>query len=256
MQVYEDTITYKDGHTYEPIKIVKKENNVIISWKQWFIIFILMLVVSLVYSCIGLTVTYFTLHSLIDLKMVNMDRRIDELSESNTSIAEIFKKMVRENSERDANFKRKIEYLEGQITELEESLYLSSEQNNVTRLSQKVGFTSCGGEIASESRIKFTLLRSSHGINVSSSYDEGRFSPNKAGFYLVLSNILSSSQDGYFIRKNGKEIARAWTHYSDSHVTPRYTAPLAAFMQLSLNDVITIEGTSVDFSSCLTIVQL
>lgn len=119
-----------------------------------------------------------------------------------------------------------------------------------------VGFTSCGGSIASESRIKFTSLRSSHGINVSTSYDEGRFSPNKAGFYLVLSNILSNSQDGYFIRKNGNEIARAWTHYSDSHTTPRYTASLAAFVQLSLNDVITIEGKSVDFSSCLTMVQL
>ncbi|VDI24516.1 Hypothetical predicted protein [Mytilus galloprovincialis] len=219
MHVYEDTSTYKDGHTYEPIKTVKKDDTGLISWKQRSIIFILILVVSLVYIAIGLTVTYFILHSLIDEKMANMDRRIDELSESNTSIPEIIKKMVRENSER-------------------------------------VGFTSCGGSIASESRIKFTSLRSSHGINVSTSYDEGRFSPNKAGFYLVLSNILSNSQDGYFIRKNGNEIARAWTHYSDSHTTPRYTASLAAFVQLSLNDVITIEGKSVDFSSCLTMVQL
>ncbi|VDH94594.1 Hypothetical predicted protein [Mytilus galloprovincialis] len=64
---------------------------------------------------------------------------------------------------------------------------MASEQNNVTRLSRKVGFTSCGGEIASENRIKFTSLKSSHGINVTSSYDEGQFSPNKAGLYLLLS---------------------------------------------------------------------
>lgn len=37
----------------------------------------------------------------------------------------------------DANFGRKIEYLDGRITEFEESLYVSLEQNNVTRLSQK-----------------------------------------------------------------------------------------------------------------------
>ncbi|XP_071149460.1 uncharacterized protein [Mytilus edulis] len=217
MNEYDDTITYKDEHTYAPIKTVQKDHAVVISWKQWSIIFILILVVSLVYSSIGLAVTYFTSHAI---------------------------------------FERKIEYLEGRITELEKTPNMASEQNNVTGLYQKVGFTSCGGEIASESRIKFTSLRSSHGINVTSSYDEGQFSPNKSGFYLVLSNILSNSQDGYFIRKNGKEIARAWTHYSDSHVTPRYTAPLAAFMQLSLNDFITIEGKSVDFSSCLTIIQL
>ncbi|CAC5365459.1 unnamed protein product [Mytilus coruscus] len=220
MQVYEDTILYKDEHTYEPIKtvnMVKKDNNVIRTWKQWFIIFILMLVVSLMFSGIGLIVTYFTLHS---------------------------------------NLERKIEQLEGRITELEELLYVSPEQYNVTRLSQKVGFTSCGGEIASGSRIKFTSLTSSHGINVASSYREGKFSPKKAGFYLVLSNILSSSQDGYYIRKNGIEIARAWSHFSDSSRTPRYSAPLSAFIQLSVYDVITIEGTSADFSSCLTIVQL
>lgn len=72
----------------------------------------------------------------------------------------------------------------------------------------------------------------------------------------MLSNILSNSQDGYFIRKNGKEIARVLTHHSDLHATPRYTASLAAFIQLYLNNVITIEGKSVDFSSCLTIVQI
>lgn len=43
--------------------------------------------------------------SLIDEKMANMDRRIDELSESNTSIPEIIKKMVCENSERGMLYK-------------------------------------------------------------------------------------------------------------------------------------------------------
>ncbi|CAC5411908.1 unnamed protein product [Mytilus coruscus] len=213
MQVYEDAISYKDEHTYEPIKtvnMVKKDNNVIRTWKQWFIIFYLD-------ACCILGVFW-------------------------------------HRTECDLFHVTKIEQLEGRITELEESLYVSSGQTNVARLSQKVGFTSCGGKIASGSRIKFTSLTSSHGINVASSYRKGKFSPKKAEFYLVLSNILSNSQDGYYIRKNGTEIARAWSHFSDS--SPRYSAPLSDFIQLSVYDVCTIEGTSADFSSCLTIVQL
>ncbi|CAC5365460.1 unnamed protein product [Mytilus coruscus] len=190
--------------------------------------------------------------------MSNLEGRINEQSKAQMYKSENLEEVVRELSQRDALVENNMTYLIRRINELSKSqMSISNKLNEVENdVSERVGFTSCGRSIASESKKKFTSLKSSHGINVTSSDDEGRFSPKQAGFYLVLSNILSSSQDGYFIRKNGKEIARAWTHYSDSHVTQRYTAPLSAFMRLSLNDNITIEGTSVDFASCLTIVKL
>lgn len=65
MQVCEDTTpTYTDDHLYEPIKIDKKENNLNLSRKQWFNIFLLMLAGSLVSFGLGSTVTYFTIRKL------------------------------------------------------------------------------------------------------------------------------------------------------------------------------------------------
>lgn len=118
------------------------------------------------------------------------------------------------------------------------------------------GFTACEGQMRSDGRIQFTSVKSSHGISMISSYRDGKFIAPKAGFYLVLSNILSNSQQGFFIRKNGTEIAMAWSHHRDLNTISLYNAPLLAFTELSVNDVITIEGQSLDHSSCLTIVQL
>lgn len=105
------------------------------------------------------------------------------------------------------------------------------------------------------SRIKFTTVTSSHGISMASLYRDGKFIAHTAGFYLILSNILSSSQNGYYIRKNGYQISRAWPHYNDSNRSSFYSAPLSAFIELSVNDEITIEGANLDPASCITIIQ-
>lgn len=71
MQVYEDTITHTDEHSYEQIKIDKKENNVNLSRKQWFNIFLLILALSLATFGLGFTVTYFILRKLIHITLSN-----------------------------------------------------------------------------------------------------------------------------------------------------------------------------------------
>lgn len=105
-------------------------------------------------------------------------------------------------------------------------------------------------------RIKFSNVKSSHGISMASSYRDGKFIAHTTGFYLVLSNLLSKSQDAFYIQKNATRIARAYSHWSDSDNASYYTAPLSAFIELSVNDVITIEGDDIDPSSCITIIQL
>ncbi|VDI27270.1 Hypothetical predicted protein [Mytilus galloprovincialis] len=149
--------------------------------------------------------------SVIDLKMLNLERRISEQSKASENLPEV----VREHTQK-----------------------------------------ACEGQMRSDGRIQFTSVKSSHGISMISSYRDGKFIAPKAGFYLVLSNILSNSQQGFFIRKNGTEIAMAWSHHRDLNTISLYNAPLLAFTELSVNDVITIEGQSLDHSSCLTIVQL
>ncbi|XP_071149839.1 uncharacterized protein [Mytilus edulis] len=148
--------------------------------------------------------------------------------------------------------------LKDKMSRLEMLQNLTSMQVNATiqAFSEKVGFTVCEGYMVSAGRIKFTSVKSSNGIYMASSYRDGKFIAPKAGFYLVLSNILSNSQTGFYIRKNGKEIARAWSLYKDSNIDSFYSAPLSAFLELSVNDVITIEGESLNPASCLSIVQL
>ncbi|CAC5411907.1 unnamed protein product [Mytilus coruscus] len=151
----------------------------------------------------------------------------------------------------------KIKELNDKLSGLEVSQNLTSMQANATdqALITKVGFTACQGYMVSGRRINFRTEKSSHGISMTSSYREGKFFAPKAGFYLVLSNIATSSQSGFYIKKNDINMNVAYAHFggSDANV---YTAPLSAYMKLSVNDVVTIEGDSVDHSSCLTIIQL
>lgn len=127
---------------------------------------------------------------------------------------------------------------------------------NNTYISTSVGFTVCEGYMVSAGRIKLTSVKSSHGISMVSSYHDGKFIAPKAGFYLVSSNILSKSQDGFYLRKNGKEISRTWSDYYHPNIDSYYLAPLSAFLKLYLDDVITIEGESLNPVSFLSIVQL
>ncbi|CAC5365465.1 unnamed protein product [Mytilus coruscus] len=152
----------------------------------------------------------------------------------------------------------KIKELSDKMSRLEMSQNLTSMQVHATdqALSTRVGFTACDGYKVSESRIQFQTVKSSHCISMASSYPDGKFIAPKEGCYLVLSNILTKRHIGNYIRKNGNEIARAWFHVTDSNITPYYSAPLSAFIELSVNGVITIEGASLNPSSCLTIVQL
>lgn len=72
MQVYEDnSISHTDEHSYEQLKIDKKENNVNLSRKQLFNIFLLILALSLATFGLGFTVTYFTLRKLIHITLSN-----------------------------------------------------------------------------------------------------------------------------------------------------------------------------------------
>lgn len=105
-------------------------------------------------------------------------------------------------------------------------------------------------------RLQFATVKSSHGMSVATAFRNGKFFAPEAGFYIVLSNILTTSQSVYYIKKNGISMAQAYSHYYDSNKSSKYSAPLHAFMELSVNDVITIEGEPPDSSSCLTIIHL
>lgn len=90
---------------------------------------------------------------------------------------------------------------------------------------------------------------------MTSSYSDGKFFAPKAGFYLVLSNIATHETSGYHIKKNGVQMAVAYAHFASSD-SDGYATSLSASMKLYVSEVITIEGTDVYHSSCITIVQL
>ncbi|XP_071150253.1 uncharacterized protein [Mytilus edulis] len=196
--------------------------------------------------------------SIVDTKIQDLNDKMYRLEISQNLTSLRVNTTVYTLSKKDSVIDNEVRGLNDKMTRLENSQNWIGMQVNTTvrSLSTKVGFTACDGSIVSGNRIKFRTVTSSHGISMASSYRDGIFIAPKAGFYLVLSNILSRSQNGFYIKKNKNAIARAWSHVADSNTTPYYSAPLSAFIVLSVNDVITIEGDHLDSSSCITIVKL
>ncbi|CAC5365464.1 unnamed protein product [Mytilus coruscus] len=142
--------------------------------------------------------------SMVEVKMANMDRRISELSKSLISISENLKTVVLEQSER-------------------------------------AGFTACTAYYTSGSRIKFTQVVTAYGLSNPPPYGDGNFSVEKAGFYLVIVNILSKDMNTFYIRLNGLALSRTYSHYSDSsNDDGKFTGSTSVFIKAAVKDVITI----------------
>jgi hypothetical protein len=90
------------------------------------------------------------------------------------------------------------------------------------------------------------------------SYRNGKFIVRDGGFYFVTANILSGSQEGFYIFLNKRRISSAWVHYSGSS-NGYHTASTSAFMKMSPGDIISIRGSSssfIDPASCVTIMKV
>ncbi|CAC5384012.1 unnamed protein product [Mytilus coruscus] len=233
MQVYEDTtLTHTDDHLYEPIKIDKKENNLNLSRKQWFNIFLLMLAGSLVSFGLGSTVTYFTIHSVMDLKMTNLDRGTDELF--NMSISETLKMIVRE---RDLVIDSKMSVLEGRMNMQSTAQMLISEN-----LKEVVNYHS-----------KRDLV-----IDSKMSVLEGRMNMQSTAQMLISENLKEVINYHSKREKNNADIVGAMVHYGGSD-TGHHMASASAFVQLASGDTVTIKGSRVDqvsLTSSMTIVRM
>ncbi|CAC5384011.1 unnamed protein product [Mytilus coruscus] len=132
---------------------------------------------------------------------------------------------------------------------------------NLTKLNSKdIGhakqqLTDIYNGLITDSKIK-DLNDKMSGLDISQNVTDKLINTTVQTLTTKVANILSSNQGGYFIRKNGQEMARSWSYYSDSDHTARFSTPISAFMQLSVYDVITIHHASTAFASCLTIVTL
>ncbi|XP_076088015.1 uncharacterized protein LOC143058403 [Mytilus galloprovincialis] len=178
-----------------------------------------------------------------------------EMSHNLTSL------QVNTNVKKDSVIDTEIRGLNDKMTRLENSQNLISMQVNTTvrSLSTRAGFTVCSAYYVPGNRMKFIQVVAAYGLSDPPPYADGNFRVEKAGFYLVIVNILSKDMNAFYIKVNGRYLSRTYSHYLDSHGDDeKFTASTSVLIKAAVRDVISIEGSGGDLEqgSCLTVLKL
>lgn len=121
------------------------------------------------------------------------------------------------------------------------------------------GFTACTAYYTSGNRIKFTQVVSAHGLSNPPPYADGNFKVEKAGFYLVIINILSEDMNTFYIKSNGRQLSRTYSHWGDSRDDDgNFTGSTSVFIKAAVKYVVPVEGSSGNLQqgSCFTVLKI
>lgn len=121
------------------------------------------------------------------------------------------------------------------------------------------GLTACTASYTSGNRMKCTQVVSAHGLPNPPPYNSVVFSIAKTWFYHVLVNILSKDMKIFYIKLNGRNLSRTYSHWGISNDDDgKFTGSTSVFIKAAVKDGITIEGSdgNLQQGSCLTVLKL